>query len=151
MGYHMKATLTSTPATQAERRPARRRLVVVLATMAAAALVWVIVEAGVGYDLWAPAMGDSPGMDLGAGAVLISSGAAGLAAWGSLAALERWSPRPRMIWTILATVVFLISLGGPLSGEGIDTANRAALAALHAVVAMGLIPGLAATMEGVRR
>lgn len=145
----MKGTLTSAPATQAERRPARRRLVVILATMAAAALVWVIVEAGVGYDLWAPAMG-SPGMDIGAGAVLISSGVAGLAAWGSPAALERWSRRPRLIWTILATVVFLISLGGPLSGEGIDIGNRAALAALHAVVAMGLIPGLAATTEGVR-
>lgn len=117
--------------------------------MAAAALVGVIVEAGVGYDLWTPAMGGSPGMDIGAGAVLISSGVAGLAAWGSLAALERWSPRPRLIWTIVATLVFLISLGGPLSGEGIDTANRAALVALHTVVAMGLIPGLAGTTEGV--
>lgn len=147
----MTDTRTSSPATPAGQRPAGRRLVVVLATMAAAAVVWVIVEAGFGYDLRAPAMGGSTGMDIGPAAVLTSSGVAGLAAWGSLAGLERWSPRPRLIWTVLATVVFLISLGGPLSGEGVDTANRAALVALHTVVAVGLIPGLAATTEGVRR
>lgn len=147
----MTDILTSTtPATPAGQRPARRRLVVVLASMAAAALVWAIVEAGLGYDLQAPSMGDSTGMDIGPAAVLISAGVAGLAAWASLATLERWSSRPRLIWTVLATVVFLISLGGPLGGEGIDTAHRTALLALHTVVALGLIPGLAATTEGGR-
>lgn len=147
----MTDMLISAPAAAEGRRPARRRLAVVLATMAATALVWAIVELGFGLNLGAPAMGGASGMDIGPGAVLASSGVAGLAAWGLLAALERWSPRPRSIWTVLATVVFLVSLGAPLSGEGIDGANRAALVALHAVVALGLIPGLAATARGVRR
>lgn len=147
----MTDTRTSTPVTPPGHRPTGRRLVVVLASTAAAALVWVIVEVGLGYDLQAPSMGGSSGMDIGPAAVLISSGVAGLAAWGSLVALERWSPRPHLIWTVLATVVFLISLGAPLSGEGIDTAHRAALLALHAVVALGLIPGLAASARGGRR
>lgn len=147
----MNDTRTSHPATPPRQRPARRRLVVVLASLAAAALVWAFVEAGIGYDLQAPSMGGSEGMDIGPAAVLLSAGVAGLAAWGSLAALERWSSRPRLIWTVLATVVYLISLGGPLGGEGIDTANRVALVALHTLVALGLIPGLAATTDGVRR
>lgn len=147
----MTDMLTATPPAAERQRPARRRLLVVLATMAAAALVWAIVEVGFGYDLRAPSMGGAPGMDIGSAAVLASSGVAGLAAWGSLAALERWSPRPHLVWTVLATLVFLISLGAPLSGEGIDPANRAALVGLHAVVAMGLIRGLATTARGARR
>lgn len=147
----MTDTLASTRTHRVTQQPTRRRLLLAPAVMAAAALVWALVELGFGYDLRAPNMGDSPGMDIGAGAVLASSGLAGLAAWASLAALERWSPRPRLVWTVLASVVFLVSLGGPLGGEGIDTANQVILITLHTVVALGLIPGLAATAKGGRR
>ena len=38
-----------------------------------------------------------------------------LAGWGLLALLERFTARPRTIWTAIAVLVGLLSLAGPLS------------------------------------
>lgn len=122
----------------------QRLLVVVVATVAAAA-GWATFEVALGQDLRAPAMGGSAGMDIGLVAVVISVALAGLAAWGSLAVLERWVARARLAWTILAVAVFMFSLGGPFGGEGVDAAGRWMLATLHVVAASILIPGLART------
>lgn len=128
----------------------RSRILTVLVAAGAAALAWTILEPRLGYDLHTPVMGDASGMDIGLAAVVASAAGAGLAAWGSLALLERWTSRPRLIWTALAGAAFLLSLGGPFGGEGIDTVYRWLLFVLHVTVAAVLIPGLARTARGVR-
>jgi Family of unknown function (DUF6069) len=71
---------------------------------------------------------------------------AALAGWGLLALLERFSARPRTIWTAIAVLVALLSLAGPLSTIASTTvANGLSLALMHLAVAAALIPSLAAT------
>ena len=43
-------------------------------------------------------------------------------------------------WTVLAAAGFVLSLGGPMSGAGIETSGRVLLLALHVIVAAVLIP-----------
>lgn len=142
---------TFIPSASTTTSPRRRRLLFVLGAVVAPVVAWTILESGFGYDLRAPAMRGSPGMDIGLTAVVAAAATAGLAAWASLAALERWSSRPRTMWTVLAVAVFLVSLGGPLGGDGATTAHRWMLIALHVAVAGALIPGLAATARGGRK
>jgi hypothetical protein len=71
---------------------------------------------------------------------------AALAGWGLLALLERFTARPRTIWTAIAVLVGLLSLAGPLSTLASTTAaNALALALMHLAVAAVLIPILAGT------
>lgn len=140
---------TFTPSASTTTSP--HRLLFVPAAVVAPVVAWTILEAGFGHDLRAPAMGGAPGMDIGFTAVVAAAATAGLAAWASLAALERWSSRPRTMWTAIAVAVFLVSSGGPLGGDGVTTAPRWMLIALHGAVAGVLIPGLAATARGGRQ
>lgn len=146
----MTDTIDRSPRPDMWRETTLRRASNVAAGMSAAAITWVIVELGFGYDLRTPALSGSPDMDVELTTVLASSGVAGLAAWAALAGIERWSARPRLVWTLLASAVLLVSLGGPLSGEDLQMTGRALLVMLHAVVALVLIPGLAATTRGGR-
>jgi hypothetical protein len=82
--------------------------------------------------------------------VTVTSGVASLAAWGLLALLERLTAHPRTLWTAIAVLALLISLGGPLSGTGITSANRVALALMHLSVAAVLIPLLPRTAPDSR-
>jgi hypothetical protein len=77
--------------------------------------------------------------------VAVGSGAAALAAWALLALLERLTARARTIWTIVAVVVLVASLGTPLLGSGVTAANRAVLELLHLAVGAVLIPALRRT------
>ena len=129
----------------------RRRVLTVVTAALGAFLVWAVVELGFGYDLQAPAMGDSPAMDIGLWEVLAASLGTGLLAWAVLAAVERWTSRPRLIWTVLALVAFVVSLGGPLGGAGVEVTTRGLLVLLHLAVAAILIPGLAATLPRTGR
>ena len=124
----------------------RRRALTVVAAAVGAFLVWAVVELGFRYDLRAPAMGESPAMDIGPWAVLAASLGTGLLAWAVLAAVERWTSSPRLTWTVLAVVAFVVSLGGPLGGVGVEASTRGMLVLLHLAVAAVLIPGLAATL-----
>jgi hypothetical protein len=80
--------------------------------------------------------------EVGPGSVVGASLAAGLAAWASLALLERLTARPRRNWTVLAVAVLVLSLTGPL-GSGIGMGTTVALACMHLVAAAVLVPGLA--------
>ena len=132
-------TTTTTTGTASRRRS--RRLRAVAAGVLAAVVGWVIIEGVAGVDLRAPAFdGTTATQDIGLGAVIFTSLIASLAAWGLLAALERYSSRPRRDWTILAVAGLVLSLGGPLSGTGIDATERGLLALLHLIVAAVLIP-----------
>lgn len=128
-----------------DRRTVARIGAVAAATLAAA-VVWVIVEPIGGLDLRAPAPG-SPGEthDVGLVAVLLPSFAASVAGWGLLALLERFTARARVAWTVVAVVVLVLSLGGPLPATGITAADQLALASMHLAVAATLIPLLART------
>lgn len=121
--------------------PTVRRLLTVTGAVLAVALAWAVIEGLAGFDLQAPAFDDSsPRQDVGLVEVIISSLGAGLVAWGLLALLERYVSQARRIWTALAATGLVLSLGGPMSGTGIDTTNRSLLVLLHLIVAAALIP-----------
>jgi Family of unknown function (DUF6069) len=75
----------------------------------------------------------------------------GLLGWVVLAALERWTQRPRKIWSVLALVVVALSLV-PIWIERADTDTRIGLAVIHIAVAVALLPLLrtASDRSGVR-
>lgn len=64
----------------------------------------------------------------------------GIIAWGLLAILERMMPhaRARTIWTVVALVVFLLSLLGPL-GSAENTSSKIVLACMHIGAAATII------------
>jgi hypothetical protein len=137
------------------RRRMGIRMMVIGSAVAAALGVWVLAELIVGIDLRAPVPGGAGQThDVTAITVVFPSLAAALAGWSLLAVLERLTSRARAIWTAVAVVVLLLSLGGPLSAAGIGGANKMWLAAMHVAVAGVLIPWLprthrpAATLSG---
>ena len=67
-----------------------------------------------------------------------------------LAVLERLTGREALLWSGLAFVVLLLSLGGPF-GAGIMTSSRIVLVCLHLAVAAILIPLLRATVASSPR
>lgn len=100
------------------------RLVAVVSAVVGALVVWALAEFAFGVDLHSPAMGSQPPQPITAGWVALVAGAVSLLGWGVLALLERLTSRGRTVWTVLAVVVLLVSLGGPWSGPGITIANR---------------------------
>ena len=129
------------------RRPAtlsrlRRgdRVVAVLATVIAPVLVWLIATVGFGQHLYQPGFGGSAPQELSIWLVAIVAGIAALAGAGVLALIERINPRPAQVWLVVSTAVLILSLGGPLSGEGIGTANKLALVSMHLAAGAVLIP-----------
>lgn len=129
-----------TTTTRRHDRTAARATTVGLAVGAALA-VWGLTRAA-GLDVATPQMGDTPAAGLAPLQVLAASAVAALAGWGLLAVLERWTARAHAVWVATAVVVLALSLGGPLSGEGITALDRAALVAMHLAVAAVLVPGL---------
>jgi Family of unknown function (DUF6069) len=136
-------TLMATPTT----RPWRARALAVIAAALAALAVWLVTDPLLGVDLAAPTRPGSQQLQsitpaLVAGTSLVAA----LAGWALLALLERFTARPRTIWTATALLVGLLSLTGPLSTLASSTlANGVSLALMHLAVAAVLIPGLAAT------
>jgi hypothetical protein len=78
---------------------------------------------------------------VGAGAVIVTSLLAGLAAWALLAVMRRTMTKPRRAWTITAVVVLAISLLGPL-GSASNAASAVILTGMHLLVGAILIVGL---------
>jgi hypothetical protein len=142
-------TLMVAPAT----RPWRARALAVIAAVLAALAVWLVTDPLLGVDLAAPTRPGSEELQsitpaLVAGTSLVTA----LAGWGLLALLERFTARPRTIWTAIAVLVGLLSLAGPLSTIASTTvANGLSLALMHLAVAAVLIPGLAATAPSLAR
>jgi hypothetical protein len=118
-------------------------LAVVGAAVVAAVLVWT-VAALAGLDLKSPAFSASqPSQPVGIGPVIVVSLLAALLGWGTYVLLGRIAPaRGRLIWTIVAVVALLFSLGGPLSGTGTTGSSRAVLVLLHLVVGAIVILGV---------
>jgi hypothetical protein len=112
------------------------------AAVLAALALWAVSEELLGIDLWSPRMGSQPSRDIEAGVVAVTSAVASLAGWALLAILERFTARARTVWVTVAVIALVASLGAPLSGTGITTANRVVLMLLHLAVGAVLIPPL---------
>ncbi|MEV0460118.1 DUF6069 family protein [Catellatospora methionotrophica] len=87
--------------------------------------------------------------DIGVGAVAVTAALAALAGWGLLALLERRASRPRRTWTVIAVIVFAVSLLGAASGA--SAAAQGSILGLHSVVAAVVIAGLGRTAAPERR
>lgn len=75
---------------------------------------------------------------IGFAMVIFVTAIAGLVAWGLLVLLERSTSRAATIWTAIAIIVFVLSLFGPIAGDG--TASKVVLACLHVGAAATIIP-----------
>ncbi|MGC5385882.1 DUF6069 family protein [Micromonospora chalcea] len=125
----------------AATRPTRRRvrLLTVLAATVATLLGWVVAVPLAGVDLTARTGSDVQRVT--SVAVAVSTLLAGLSGWALLALLERLTARARTVWTVVAGLVLLVSLLGPLSG-GVGRAATLTLVAFHLVAGTVLITGL---------
>ncbi|MEV0916194.1 DUF6069 family protein [Streptomyces sp. NPDC049967] len=136
----MSNTTTASPT----RQQAGRRIVCLLAATVAAVIVWLIAHSALDIDLKTKAQGGGDPQEVGLAMVIGATILIGLVAWGVVALLDRKSPKARTRWTVIASIVFVVSLLGPFgSGEGGST--KAALLCMHLVVALVLIPGYART------
>jgi Family of unknown function (DUF6069) len=136
----MASTTTMEYTTAAATRLSRTRVLSIGGAVTAAVAVWAVAVPLLGLHLiirFGTGSPQSIGLDFVVGASLIAS----LAGWGLLAMLERRTPHARLIWTIAALAVLLVSLSLPLSA-GTTASTRAALAAMHVAVAAVLIPAL---------
>ena len=135
------------PAVNASAR--RDRVLTIVAAAIAGLVVWVIARLALGHDLTAMSTGGNGTTTIGPVAVVLTGLIGGLVAWGVLALLERFTGSPRRIWTIIAVIVLLLSLAGPLSqAEG--TGTTIALLVEHLVVGGVLILGLLRTVPDRR-
>jgi hypothetical protein len=114
------------------------RAITVAAGAAGALLVWAVNDPWAGIDI-AVRQGDTV-RHIGPVAVVATALIAGLAAWGLLALLERTVRRPARTFRIIASIVLLLSLAGPLGGVG--TSSKLVLLAMHLTVGAALIIGL---------
>jgi hypothetical protein len=115
-----------------------RRLLVVIAAALAAFLVWAAAAPLAGIDLVVDQGGSR--QTVGPAVVVLASLAAGFAAWGLLAVLEKYTARAGLIWTIIAAAVLVCSLPGPLAA--VTGAATLVLMGMHVVVGGVLIAGL---------
>jgi hypothetical protein len=125
----------------ANHTTARRtgRAITVVAAAAGALLLWTVDGPWAGLDL-AIRQGDAT-RHIGPATVAFTALVAALAAWGLLALLERTVRRPVRTYRIIASILLILSLAGPL-GSGVDTGSRLVLLAMHVTVGAALIIGL---------
>jgi hypothetical protein len=115
------------------------RAITVAAAAAGALLLWAVDDPWGGIDL-AVRQGGAV-QHIGPAAVAVTALLAGLAAWALLALLERITRRPVRVYRIIASIVLVLSLAGPLTA-GVDTGSRLALLGMHLTVGAALIIGL---------
>lgn len=134
----MAMTTTMESAAPTVARTTRIRALAVIGAAIAAVVIWAIavplldVHLLVRFGTSAP---QSVGIDYVIGATVIGS----LVGWGLLAFLERRTARARSIWTAVAAVAVLVSLGLPLT-FGVSASTKLTLALMHVAVAAVVIP-----------
>ena len=118
----------------------RARALGVVGAVVAAVTVWVVAVPVLGIELTFR-FGNTAPQTVVFGAVVGMALVASLAGWGILAALERRMSNAREIWTAVALVVLVASLGLPLAA-GTTISSQIALAMMHLAAAGVLIPTL---------
>jgi hypothetical protein len=131
----MSITMNTTSSLQRSSRPLG-----MVAAPLVALLVWPAADPLAGIDLAVRRAGDV--QTLGPVDVIIGALAAGLAAWGLRAVLDRVGDRGRAVWTAVAVTVLLVSLVGPLTGAT-TLAATIVLECMHIAVGGSLIAALA--------
>jgi len=116
------------------------RVVALIATVIGPVLVWLVATVGFGQQLYQPGFGGSAPQELSIWLVVAVASTAALAGVGVLALIERIHRRAAQDWLVVSSAVLILSLGGPLSGEGIDTANKLALVSMHLAAGAVMIP-----------
>lgn len=122
------------------------RTLAVAATVAAAALIWLVGEPLLGNDLVVEQPGQPP-LDLGLAAFVIITLGASLAGWAVLALLEKVTRYGRRIWTGLAVAVVVVSFLPFLSAQ-MSTGSAVVLTLVHLVVGAVLVPLLLRVPRG---
>ena len=122
---------------------ARSPMAAVLAATAAAVAIWIVATAA-GADLTVSFGPGQPIQKVTVVNVVVAALVGSLAGWGLLALLRRFTTNARAIWTVIAIVFALFSLGGPLSAIA-STGTKVALCAMHLTVATVVIVGLRRT------
>ena len=134
------ATATAASTVPTSSHLARRRLIVIGAGAAAAALIWTIAVPVFGGQLLVRFGAGAP-QAVGLGFVVAGSVAAPLLGWALLAFLERRTSRAGTLWTRTACVVLLVSFALPLSA-GVTISTKTTLMLMHIVVGSVVIIGL---------
>jgi len=136
-------TRTLVPSFQTDKRLRRsrrlRRTSTVIASAFAAVVIWIIAVPVGRLDL--VVRSGSSTQTVGLVSVAIVALVAGAAAWATLAILERIVRNARLIWTIVGSLVLLLTLLGPLS-LAVGPGTVWVLLATHIVVGATLILGL---------
>jgi hypothetical protein len=128
---------------QTTRVSARSPVTVVLGATAAAVAIWIVATLA-GADLTVSFGAGQPIQKVTVVNVVVAALVGSLAGWGLLALLRRFTARARAIWTVIAIVAALLSLGGPLSAIA-SIGTKVSLVAMHLAVATVLIVGLRRT------
>jgi hypothetical protein len=134
--------LRTAPAASLARPLLGGRPAVVAAAILAPLLVWLVARVAFGLDVRSPTF-KGQHFEIGPPLVLLTALIPCLLGWALLAILERVTARARAIWTTVALIGLMVSLGTPLSGTGVSAGNRMALVLMHLAVGGVLIPGLA--------
>lgn len=127
---------------QTTRTSTVRPITVVLGATAAAVAIWIVATVA-GADLTV-SIGSQPTQKVTVVNVIVAALVGSLAGWGLLALLRRFTNNARAIWTVIAVVFLMLSLGGPLSATA-SAGTKAALLAMHLAVAAVTIVGLRRT------
>jgi hypothetical protein len=115
----------------------------VLGATAAAVAIWIVATAA-GADLTVSFGPGQPIQRITVVNVIVAALVGSLAGWGLLALLRRFTANARAIWTAIAIIVALLSLGGPLSAVA-SPGTKVSLVAMHLAVATVTIVGLRRT------
>src|SRR4030088_1591530 len=118
----------------------RARALGVVGAVVAAVTGWAVAVPVLGIELTFRFGNTAPPNGVVWAVVGFTMGAS-LAGWGILAALERHMSNAREIWTAVALVVLVASLGLPLAA-GTTIPSQIALAMMHLAAAGVLIPPL---------
>lgn len=119
---------------QTTRGSARTPVAAVLGATAAAVAIWAVATAA-GAELTVSFGRDQPIQKVTVVNVVVAALVGSLAGWGLLALLRRFTANPRAVWTVIAIVVALLSLGGPLSATA-SAGTKVSLVAMHLTVAI---------------
>lgn len=138
----MSTTQAATTDSATQKGTGKQRIIVVLAATVATVVVWLLAHSAFGVDLKAKT-GGTKSSAVTLPAVIVVTLLIGLLAWGLLALLERKSASAGKTWTIIAGIVFVISLLGPAGGVG--TGAKLSLLCIHLAAGLIIIPGLSRT------
>jgi hypothetical protein len=115
----------------------------VLGATAAAVVIWIVATLA-GGELTVSFGPGQPIQKITVINVIVAALLGSLAGWGLLALLRRFTANARAVWTAIAIIVALLSLGGPLSAVA-SVGTKVALVAMHLAVATVTIVGLRRT------